>query len=452
MDLEPGVFTMTPKRMAKSMRRSVEGSDNLKSSPFRSGMSMLSFYQNRAGKRLPEERRQAIQQAKHEFRKLYKMADLGTVEEWLEKTAIPKGSPYTKRFGQKYTNKMTSPVGKVPNRSFRGKYTKLAIDNPLGNFSSEDLYRLLGDKQGIINETIEDIDFLNRAAPKNGDRSWWDGKIQKLYEEVNRHKKDHTQLNSEYSSRLPYIDSKIDYSTPGPKPAPGLGAYLPSSRALSFGAGVPGVLGAAAGAYESPDGRLYGAARGGLTAGLGGGIGTAIGHGLGTLAGHPTLGTIAGSAIGGLGGYALGRPSPVHRTIQEDKLASLGSVTSWLQKKAVGTGDEDYESPSSGSYGNHKHVEGENECHLCKGQPIIEVERSEREAEKQAEGHDSVEYHEILKIVAEAHGVDLTKPESIDLLPALLREADHVMMKHEKLETAEEEMGEQMMGKNEQSQ
>jgi hypothetical protein len=131
------------------------------------------------------------------------------------------------------------------------------------------------------------------------------------------------------------------------------------------------------------------------------------------------------------------------------KLADLGSVEEWI-KSAVGTGDDDYESPS-GSYGSHKHVQGEAECHLCKGQPIVEVERNEREVEKEAESHDSVEYHEILKIVAEAHGIDLTKPESIDLLPALLREADHVMMKHEKLETAEDELGEQMMGQNERS-
>jgi len=73
MDLEPGVFKKdSPKAIAKSVRRSAEHSDTLKSTPFRSAMSMINFYQNRAGKNLPKKRHKVLDQAKAELRKLYK--------------------------------------------------------------------------------------------------------------------------------------------------------------------------------------------------------------------------------------------------------------------------------------------------------------------------------------------------------------------------------------------
>ena len=71
MDLEPGVFQRSPPEIAASLRRSVERSTNLKSTPFQSAMSMLTFYGNRAGRGLPAERKQAIHRAKDELRKLY---------------------------------------------------------------------------------------------------------------------------------------------------------------------------------------------------------------------------------------------------------------------------------------------------------------------------------------------------------------------------------------------
>ena len=53
LDLEPGVFTWKdPVRVARSLRRSAERSRRRKSSPYRSAMSMLTFYINRAGKSL----------------------------------------------------------------------------------------------------------------------------------------------------------------------------------------------------------------------------------------------------------------------------------------------------------------------------------------------------------------------------------------------------------------
>lgn len=73
MDLEPGVFKKkTGRAVALSMKRSVEASGNLKSTPFHSGMSMINFYINRAGKNLPEERYKVLNEAKEHFRKLYK--------------------------------------------------------------------------------------------------------------------------------------------------------------------------------------------------------------------------------------------------------------------------------------------------------------------------------------------------------------------------------------------
>lgn len=71
LDLEEGVFTRSPEEIARSLMRSAEGSTRRKTSPFRSAMSMLTFYRNRAGRNLPDERRRAIDQAKDELRKLY---------------------------------------------------------------------------------------------------------------------------------------------------------------------------------------------------------------------------------------------------------------------------------------------------------------------------------------------------------------------------------------------
>jgi uncharacterized protein DUF3175 len=71
MDLEDGVFTRPPKEIAKSLKRSVERSTRLKSTPFRSAMSMLNFYENRAGKSLPASRKQDLHRAKDELRKLF---------------------------------------------------------------------------------------------------------------------------------------------------------------------------------------------------------------------------------------------------------------------------------------------------------------------------------------------------------------------------------------------
>jgi hypothetical protein len=72
LELEPGVFTWRdPKKIAMSLKHSADSSTHRKSPPFRSAMSMLVFYINRAGKKLDEEQKQILEQAKDEFRKLY---------------------------------------------------------------------------------------------------------------------------------------------------------------------------------------------------------------------------------------------------------------------------------------------------------------------------------------------------------------------------------------------
>jgi hypothetical protein len=71
-DLRKGVFTLRdPKEIAASLKRSAEASKRRKADPFRSAMSMLVFYINRAGKNLPEEDRARLEQAKDELRKAF---------------------------------------------------------------------------------------------------------------------------------------------------------------------------------------------------------------------------------------------------------------------------------------------------------------------------------------------------------------------------------------------
>ncbi|WP_051002186.1 DUF3175 domain-containing protein [Pseudogulbenkiania sp. NH8B] len=72
LDLETGVFTLdNPREIALSLMRSAERSDRRKADPFRSAMSMLSFYINRAGRKLSAPQRQLLEQAKDELRALY---------------------------------------------------------------------------------------------------------------------------------------------------------------------------------------------------------------------------------------------------------------------------------------------------------------------------------------------------------------------------------------------
>ena len=72
LDLEPGVFTWSdPKRIAASLKRSAQSSRRRKADPYRSALSMLVFYINRAGKNLPAGRLKILQRAKVELRKQF---------------------------------------------------------------------------------------------------------------------------------------------------------------------------------------------------------------------------------------------------------------------------------------------------------------------------------------------------------------------------------------------
>ena len=71
LDLEPAVFTWDdPLEIARSLKRSADMSTRRKASPYQSAMSMLTFYINRAGRSLPDPRRQVLEEAKAELRKL----------------------------------------------------------------------------------------------------------------------------------------------------------------------------------------------------------------------------------------------------------------------------------------------------------------------------------------------------------------------------------------------
>jgi hypothetical protein len=72
LDLREGVFELEdPAAIACSLKQSAERSHRRKSDPYRSAMSMLTFYINRAGDNLPAERRKTLEAAKDELRALF---------------------------------------------------------------------------------------------------------------------------------------------------------------------------------------------------------------------------------------------------------------------------------------------------------------------------------------------------------------------------------------------
>jgi hypothetical protein len=71
LDLEAEVFKKSPSGIAQSLKRSAERSRRRKSSPYRSAMSMLTFYINRAGKNLSQAHRRKLEAAKGELRKAF---------------------------------------------------------------------------------------------------------------------------------------------------------------------------------------------------------------------------------------------------------------------------------------------------------------------------------------------------------------------------------------------
>jgi hypothetical protein len=72
LDIEKSIFdSRDPKRIASSLKRSAERSKRRKGTPLQSAMSMLNFYINRAGKKLPAAQKRVLEGAKEELRGLF---------------------------------------------------------------------------------------------------------------------------------------------------------------------------------------------------------------------------------------------------------------------------------------------------------------------------------------------------------------------------------------------
>jgi hypothetical protein len=72
LDLKRGVFALRdPKRIAASLKRSAEHSARRKAGAYRSALSMLTFYINRAGKTLPKTQRERLERAKGELKRQF---------------------------------------------------------------------------------------------------------------------------------------------------------------------------------------------------------------------------------------------------------------------------------------------------------------------------------------------------------------------------------------------
>jgi translation initiation factor 2 alpha subunit (eIF-2alpha) len=70
LDIEKSIFTSKdPRRIARSLKRSAEHSRRRKSEPYRSAMSMLTFYINRAGKNMSVSQKHVLERAKVELRR-----------------------------------------------------------------------------------------------------------------------------------------------------------------------------------------------------------------------------------------------------------------------------------------------------------------------------------------------------------------------------------------------
>ena len=72
LDLQRDIFRSDdPERIAASLKHSAENSRRRKGSPFRSAMSMLTFYINRGGSNLSARRRRIRERAKDRLRRQF---------------------------------------------------------------------------------------------------------------------------------------------------------------------------------------------------------------------------------------------------------------------------------------------------------------------------------------------------------------------------------------------
>jgi hypothetical protein len=72
LDLKGGVFKLrSAKAIAASLKRSAERSSRRKTGAYRSALSMLTFYINRAGRNLPKTERERLERAKTELKRQF---------------------------------------------------------------------------------------------------------------------------------------------------------------------------------------------------------------------------------------------------------------------------------------------------------------------------------------------------------------------------------------------
>jgi hypothetical protein len=72
LDLKGGVFKLrSAKAIAASLKRSAERSSRRKTGAYRSAVSMLTFYINRAGRNLPKTERDRLERAKAELKRQF---------------------------------------------------------------------------------------------------------------------------------------------------------------------------------------------------------------------------------------------------------------------------------------------------------------------------------------------------------------------------------------------
>lgn len=72
LDLKRGVFKLKdPRKIAASLKRSAEHSSRRKTGAYRSALSMLTFYINRAGRTLPKTQRTRLERAKVKLKRAF---------------------------------------------------------------------------------------------------------------------------------------------------------------------------------------------------------------------------------------------------------------------------------------------------------------------------------------------------------------------------------------------
>jgi hypothetical protein len=72
LDIERGTFASDdPEQIAVALEKDAEASTRRKSSPYRSAMSMLTFYINRAGSKLSPKHRKVLEEAKDVLREQF---------------------------------------------------------------------------------------------------------------------------------------------------------------------------------------------------------------------------------------------------------------------------------------------------------------------------------------------------------------------------------------------